>query len=100
MSGADYRIAWRPKASEDLRSIVRYIAQDSPRVREPSARSCARRSSRWPSIRCSAMKAGQGCRPTCANSCCIPNYIAFYRVIEASRTVEILRVKHVAQQTP
>ena len=26
MSGADYRIAWRPKASEDLRSIVRYIA--------------------------------------------------------------------------
>ena len=30
MSGADYRIAWRPKASEDLRSIVRYIAQDSP----------------------------------------------------------------------
>lgn len=30
MSGADYRIAWRPKASEDLRSIIRYIAQDSP----------------------------------------------------------------------
>jgi toxin ParE1/3/4 len=30
MSGADYRIAWRPKASEDLSSIVRYIAQDSP----------------------------------------------------------------------
>ena len=30
MSGADYRIAWRLKASEDLRSIVRYIAQVSP----------------------------------------------------------------------
>ena len=30
MPGADYRIAWRPKALEDLRSIVRYIAQDSP----------------------------------------------------------------------
>ena len=28
------------------------------------------------------------------------NYIAFYRVIDTSRTVEILRVKHVAQQTP
>ena len=28
------------------------------------------------------------------------NYIAFYRVIDSSRTVEILRVKHVAQQTP
>ena len=30
MPGADYRIAWRPEALEDLRSIVRYIAQDSP----------------------------------------------------------------------
>jgi plasmid stabilization system protein ParE len=28
------------------------------------------------------------------------NYIAFYRVIDSSRTVEILRIKHVAQQTP
>ena len=28
------------------------------------------------------------------------NYIAVYRVIDTSRTVEILRVKHVAQQTP
>jgi toxin ParE1/3/4 len=28
------------------------------------------------------------------------HYIAFYRVLDASRTVEILRVKHTSQQTP
>ena len=29
-----------------------------------------------------------------------PNYIVFYRVLVEARTVEILRVKHAAQQTP
>jgi len=29
-----------------------------------------------------------------------PNYIVFYRVLAGTRTVEILRVKHAAQQTP
>jgi toxin ParE1/3/4 len=77
MSGADYRIAWRPKASEDLRSIVRYIAQDSPTR-----------------ARIFGKKLREKVQPLAAN------YIAFYRVIDTSRTVEILRVKHVAQQTP
>ncbi len=29
-----------------------------------------------------------------------PNYIIFYRVLAEARTVEILRVKHAAQQVP
>lgn len=29
-----------------------------------------------------------------------PNYIVFYRVLSKIRTVEILRVKHAAQQIP
>ncbi len=29
-----------------------------------------------------------------------PNYIIFYRVLAEARTVQILRVKHAAQQTP
>jgi toxin ParE1/3/4 len=29
-----------------------------------------------------------------------PNYIVFYRVLAEARTVEILRVKHAAQQAP
>ncbi len=29
-----------------------------------------------------------------------PNYIAFYRVLAEDRTVQILRVKHSAQQVP
>ena len=28
------------------------------------------------------------------------NYIVFYRVLDETRTVEMLRVKHAAQQTP
>jgi len=28
------------------------------------------------------------------------NYIVFYRALDAARTVEILRLKHAAQQTP
>lgn len=29
-----------------------------------------------------------------------PNYIAFYRLLDSSRTLEIVRVKHAAKQTP
>lgn len=39
MPGSGYRIAWRPNALEDLRSIVRYIAPDSP----PRARTFGKR---------------------------------------------------------
>ena len=29
-----------------------------------------------------------------------PNYLVFYRVLDEARTVQVLRVKHVAQQVP
>ena len=100
MSGADYRIAWRPKASEGLRSIVRYIAQDSPagaRTFGKKLREKVRPLAQLPLL---GHEGRPGLPADVRELVLHPNYIAFYRVIESSRTVEILRVKHVAQQTP
>lgn len=100
MSGADYRIAWRPKASEDLRNIVRYIAQDSPtraRTFGKKLREKVQPLAQHPLL---GHEGRPGLPAEVRELVLHPNYIAFYRVLEASRTVEILRVKHVAQQTP
>ena len=69
MSGADYRIAWRPKASEDLRSIVRYIAQDSPtraRTFGKKLREKVQPLAQHPLLG----HEGRPGLPACANSCC------------------------------
>jgi toxin ParE1/3/4 len=99
MSGADYRIAWRLKASEDLRSIVRYIAQVSParaRAFGKMLREKVQPLAQHPLLG----HVGRPGLPAEVRELVLhSNYIAFYRVLEASRTVEILRVKHVAQQT-
>lgn len=100
MTRAGYRIAWRPKASEDLLSIVRYIAQDNPsraRTFGKNLRQKVQPRAQQPLLG----HAGRPGLPAGVRELVLhPNYIAFYRVIDTSRTVEILRVKHVAQQTP
>lgn len=100
MPGTDYRIAWRPRALEDLRSIVRYIAQDSParaRTFGKHLREKVQPLAQHPLLG----HVGRPGLPADVRELVLhPNYIAFYRVLEMSRTVEILRVKHVAQQTP
>lgn len=100
MAGAGYRIAWRPKALEDLRSIVRYIAQDNPsraRTFGKKLREKVQPLAYHPLLG----HMGRPGLPAGVRELVLhPNYIAFYRVIEASRTVEILRVKHAAQQAP
>lgn len=100
MSGAEYRIAWRPKATEELRSIVGYIAQDSParaRTFGKKLREKVQPLAQHPLL---GHEGRPGLPADVRELVLHPNYIAFYRVIESSRTVEILRVKHVAQQTP
>ena len=100
MPGADYRIAWRSKALEDLRSIVRYIAQDSParaRTFGKKLREKVRPLAQHPLL---GHEGRPGLPADVRELVLHANYIAFYRVIDTSRTVEILRVKHVAQQTP
>lgn len=99
-AGEGYRISWRPKAVDDLRSIVRYIAQDSPaRARAFGERLRAKVEplTRLPLL---GHEARAGLPAGVRELVLHPNYIAFYRVIDATHTVEILRVKHVAQKTP
>jgi addiction module RelE/StbE family toxin len=95
-----YRIKWRPKAHEDLRAIVRYIGKDNPtRARSfgPELRDKTLPLAQYPEL-------GHTGRPDLPDSVrelvVHRNYIVFYRVLDEARTVEILRVKHTAQQTP
>lgn len=95
-----YRIAWRPIAEADLGNIVDYIAQDNPIRAEEFGQE----------LRAKVLglaqhpKLGRTGRPGLPVSLReLPvhrNYIIFYRVLDEARTVEILRVKHAAQQTP
>lgn len=100
MTGPGYRITWRLLASEDLRSIVRYIAEDNPsRARKfgKALREKIQPLAHHPLLG----HAGRPGLPAGVREMVLhPNYIAFYRVIDEERIVEILRIKHAAQQTP
>jgi len=95
-----YRIEWRPKAREDLRAIVRYIGKDSP----ARARSFGRELSDRTLPLARHPRTGRTGRPGLSQEVrelvVHRNYIVFYRVLEDARIVQVLRVKHAAQQTP
>lgn len=95
-----YRVEWRPKAREDLRAIVRYIGGDDP-VR---ARGFGRELRDKTLPLAQHPKLGRTGRPGLPDDVrelvVHRQYIVFYRVLDKARIVEILRVKHVARQTP
>ncbi len=95
-----YRIEWRPKAREDLRAIVRYISKNNP----TRARGFGQELHDKTLPLAQRPEIGRTGRPGLPNYVrelvAHPNYIVFYRVLHEVRIVEILRVKHVAQQTP
>ena len=94
------RIVWRPIAEADLDSIIDYIAQDNPAKAEAFGQ--ALRDKTLPLAQ--HPKLGRTGRPGLPaflrELVAHRNYIVFYRVLDEARTVEILRVKHTAQQTP
>ncbi len=94
------RIEWRPKASEDLRAIVRYIGKDNP----GRARSFAQelRDKTLPLARHPELgRTGRPGLPDHVREMVVHrNYIVFYRVLDDAGIVEILRVKHAAQRIP
>ena len=100
MTTKPYSIEWRPMAREDLRAIVRYIAQDNP----ARAKSFVQELRNKTEPLAEHPKLGKHGRPSLPDwfreLVVHPNYIVFYRVLYESRTVEILRVKHASQQTP
>ncbi len=95
-----YRIVWRPIAEADLDSIIDYIAQDNPTKAEAFGQEL--RDKTLPLAQ--HPKLGRTGRPGLPaflrELVAHRNYIVFYRVLDEARTVEILRVKHTAQQVP
>jgi toxin ParE1/3/4 len=94
-----YRIVWRPIAEADLDNIIDYIAQDNPiRAEEfgQELRAKALPLAQHPKLG----RAGRPGLPAFLRELVAHrNYIIFYRVLDEARTVEILRVKHTAQQS-
>ena len=95
-----YRIVWRPLAEADLDNIVDYIAQDNPIKAEEFGQ--ALRTKVLPLAQHPKLgRTGRPGLPTFLRELVAhKNYIIFYRVLDEARTVEILRVKHTAQQVP
>ncbi|MDP2783332.1 MAG: type II toxin-antitoxin system RelE/ParE family toxin [Sulfurimicrobium sp.] len=95
-----YRIVWRPIAEADLDNIVDYIAQDNPTRAEEFGQEL--RDKTLPLAQ--HPKLGRTGRPGLPafvrELVAHRNYLVFYRVLDDTCTVEILRVKHTAQQVP
>ncbi len=87
-------------AREDLRAIVRYIGKDSP-TRAKSFGQELRDKTEPLAQHPELGRQGRPGLPKWLRELVVhPNYIVFYRVLAEARTVQILRVKHAAQQTP
>ncbi|MDZ7585436.1 MAG: type II toxin-antitoxin system RelE/ParE family toxin [Thiobacillus sp.] len=100
MTAKPYRIEWRPMAREDLRAIVRHIGKDNP-TRAKSFGQELRDKTKPLAQHPELGRQGRPGLPNWLREIVVhPNYIVFYRVQAEARTVEILRVKHAAQQTP
>jgi toxin ParE1/3/4 len=95
-----YRIVWRPIAEADLGNIIDCIAPDNPSRAEEFGQEL--RDKTLPLAQ--HPKLGRTGRPALPaflrELVAHRNYIIFYRVLDDARTVEILRVKHTAQQVP
>ena len=100
MTSKGYCIEWRPKAQEDLRAIVRFIGKDNP-TRAKSFGQDIRDKTKPLAEHPELGRTGRPGLPADVRELVAhPNYLIFYRVLAEARTVQILRVKHAAQQTP
>ncbi len=100
MMAKPYRIEWRPMAREDLRAIVRFIGKDNP-VRAKSFGHELRDKIELLALHPELGRKGRPGLPDWMRELVVhPNYIVFYRVLAETGSVEILRVKHSAQQLP
>ena len=100
MTAKPYRIEWRPMARDDLRAIVRHIGKDN-QTRAKSFGKELRDKIKPLAQHPELGRHGRPGLPEWLRELVVhPNYIVFYRVPAEARTVEILRVKHAAQQTP
>ena len=100
MTGTPYSIEWRAMALDDLRAIVRYISKENP-VRAKSFAHGSRNKTKLLATNPELGKRGRPGLPEWLRELIVhPNYIVFYRVLTDAQIVEVVRVKHAAQQTP
>lgn len=100
MTVKPYRIEWRPMAREDLRSIIQYIGRDNP-TRAKSFGQELRDKTKPLAQHPELGRHGRPGLPHYLRELVVhPNYIVFYRVLPETSIVQILRVKHTAQQVP
>jgi addiction module RelE/StbE family toxin len=95
-----FSIEWRPMALEDLRGIIRYIGKDSPtraKTFGQALRNKTKLLAQYPEL---GRKGRPGLPEWLRELVVHEHYIVFYRVLNQTHTIEILRVKHAAQQTP
>ncbi len=95
-----YRIIWRPIAEVDLDNIIDYIAQDNPNKAEVFGRELRDKTlplAQYPKL---GRTGRPGQKTLIRELVAHRNYIIFYRVLSEANTVEILRIKHSAQQKP
>jgi addiction module RelE/StbE family toxin len=95
-----FSIEWRPMALEDLRGIIRYIGKDSPtraKTFGQALRNKTKLLSQYPEL---GRKGRPGLPEWLRELVVNEHYIVFYRVLNEAHKIEILRVKHSAQQTP
>ena len=94
------RVLWTLAAEQDRADIVDYIAQDNPTRAETFGQEL--RYKTFPLAQHPKMgRTGRPGLPAFVRELVVhPNYIVFYRVLDDAGIVEILRVKHAAQQVP
>jgi addiction module RelE/StbE family toxin len=92
-----YRVEWRPIAQDDLRAVIRYIGKDNP-ARSVSFGEEMR--NKIASLATHAEIGRTGRLPDTRELVVHPNYIVVYRVLNDRSAVQILRIKHAAQQFP
>jgi len=95
-----YSVIWRPIAEADLDNIIDYIAQDSPANAKKFGKELRDKTKQLAVLPGSGRSGRPGLPSWLRELVAHKNYIIFYRVLDESRTVEILRVKHAAQQMP
>ncbi|MHB8309050.1 MAG: type II toxin-antitoxin system RelE/ParE family toxin [Metallibacterium sp.] len=100
MTAKPYHIEWRAMARDDLRAIVHYIGKDNP-ARAKSFGKELRDKTKPLAQHPELGRTGRPGLPDWLRELVVqPNYIVFYRLLTEVRTVQILRVKHAAQQVP
>ena len=95
-----YSVIWRPIAEADLDNIIDSIAQDSPANAKKFGKELRDKTKQLAEFPGSGRLGRPGLPDWLRELVAHKNYIIFYRVLDESRTVEVLRVKHAAQQMP